>query len=196
MLLPLLGFSLASLALLKLGSLLVWVAVLALALKLSLVTIVALAAIDDVVPGRSGHGVVAGSGIDDHRTGHGDSGQVQRVGCRSQQHLDPAEARGIDGLDDVDPRRVRSRNRLLDATAVLLGAWLWLGYGIGRGQGWMHAKLFVVLLVIGYHHACAVLLRKISRGESTRSHVWFRWFNEAPVLLMLAAVVLVVVKPF
>ncbi|WP_313303348.1 CopD family protein [Diaphorobacter sp.] len=85
---------------------------------------------------------------------------------------------------------------MIAVPAVLLGLWLWLGYGIGRGQGWMHAKLFVVLLVIGYHHACALLLRKLERGASTRSHVWFRWFNEVPVLLMVAAVLLVVVKPF
>lgn len=85
---------------------------------------------------------------------------------------------------------------IIAVPAVVLGVWLWLGYGIGRGQGWMHAKLFVVLLVIGYHHACALLLRKLERGASTRSHVWFRWFNEVPVLLMVAAVLLVVVKPF
>jgi membrane peptidoglycan carboxypeptidase len=46
------------------------------------------------------------------------------------------------------------------------------------------------------HHACGVLLRKFRRGENRRSHVWYRWFNELPVLLLLAAVVLVVVKPF
>ncbi|RZL04908.1 MAG: CopD family protein, partial [Rubrivivax sp.] len=78
------------------------------------------------------------------------------------------------------------------------GLWLWLVYGIGRGpgNGWMHAKLTVVVLVIGYHHACARLLRKFEANANTRSHVWFRWFNEVPVLLLLAAVVLVVVKPF
>ncbi len=85
---------------------------------------------------------------------------------------------------------------MLSVPAIALGAWLWLGYGIGRGQGWMHAKLLVVVLVIGYHHACSVILRKIERGESKRSHVWYRWFNEAPVLLLLAAVLLVVLKPF
>ena len=75
-----------------------------------------------------------------------------------------------------------------------LGLWLWLGWGF-KG-GWLHAKLAVVLLVIGYHHACAVLLRKLIAGSSRKSHVWFRWFNEAPVLMLLVAVVLVVVKPF
>ncbi|MCC2634539.1 MAG: hypothetical protein K0S48_2425 [Ramlibacter sp.] len=85
---------------------------------------------------------------------------------------------------------------LLAVPALGLGLWLWLGYGIGRGAGWMHAKLAVVLLAIGYHHACAVLLRKLRAGASRHSHRWFRWFNEAPVLLLVAAVVLVVVKPF
>ena len=89
----------------------------------------------------------------------------------------------------------------LAVPALALGLWLWLGYGIGRGpasqgNGWMHAKLAVVVLVIGYHHACSVVLRKLADGTSRRSHVWFRWFNEVPVLLLLVAVVLVVVKPF
>lgn len=87
---------------------------------------------------------------------------------------------------------------LLAVPALVLGLWLWLGYGIGRGagNGWMHAKLAVVLLVLAYHHACGALLKTFRRGGNRRSHVWYRWFNEAPVLLLLAAVVLVVVKPF
>lgn len=87
---------------------------------------------------------------------------------------------------------------LLAFPAVALGLWLWLGYGIGRGpgQGWLHAKLAVVIAVIGYHHACARLLGKFRQGISHRSHVWYRWFNEVPVVLLLAAVILVVVKPF
>jgi putative membrane protein len=75
---------------------------------------------------------------------------------------------------------------------------MWLGYGIGRGpgNGWMHAKLAMVLLVMGYHHGCSVLLRKLEAGTLQRSHVWFRWFNEVPVLMLVVIVVLVVVKPF
>ncbi len=93
-------------------------------------------------------------------------------------------------------RKLLRFTTIIAVPALALGLWLWLGYGIGRGQGWMHAKLFIVLLVVGYHHACAVLLRKIERNESTRSHVWFRWFNEVPVFLLLGAVLLVVLKPF
>lgn len=87
---------------------------------------------------------------------------------------------------------------LLAVPALALGLWLWLGYGIGRGSGngWMHAKLLIVVLLLGYHHACGRLLRKFERGENRRSHTWYRWFNEAPVILMIVAVVLVVVKPF
>ncbi len=60
----------------------------------------------------------------------------------------------------------------------------------------MHAKLAIVLALLGYHHNCGVLLRQFSHGQMKRSHIWFRWFNEVPVVLMLAAVILVVVKPF
>ncbi len=88
---------------------------------------------------------------------------------------------------------------LLAVPAVALGLVLWLHYGIGKsgpGNGWMHAKLFIVLLLLGYHHACGRILKRFERGDNQRSHVWFRWFNEAPVLMMVVAVVLVVVKPF
>ncbi|TSE24524.1 CopD family protein [Tepidimonas aquatica] len=87
---------------------------------------------------------------------------------------------------------------LLAVPALGLGLWLWLGYGIGQGpgNGWLHAKMAVVLLLLGYHHACARLLRAFEQGRNRRSHVWYRWFNELPVLLMVLAVALVVVKPF
>jgi putative membrane protein len=83
---------------------------------------------------------------------------------------------------------------ILAVPAIALGLWLWLGYGIGGG--WMHAKLAVVVLLLGYHHGCGRLLRKFEAGAPVRSHVWFRWFNEAPVLMLLAVVLLVVLKPF
>ncbi len=87
---------------------------------------------------------------------------------------------------------------LLAVPAVGLGLWLWLYYGIGRGpgNGWLHAKLLVVVLALGYHHACSVILKKFVRGDTGKSHVWYRWFNELPVVLLLLATVLVVVKPF
>ncbi|MGH8819776.1 MAG: CopD family protein [Rhodoferax sp.] len=95
-------------------------------------------------------------------------------------------------------RKLLRFSTMLAVPSVLFGLWLWLGYGIGRGpgNGWLHAKLLVVLLVIFYHYFCARLLRQFEANQNTRSHVWFRWFNEIPVILLLLVVVLVVVKPF
>ena len=95
-------------------------------------------------------------------------------------------------------RKLLRFTTVIAVPALALGVWLWAGYGIGwgPGNGWMHAKLVVVLLVLGYHHSCSVVLRKFVAHRNTRSHVWYRWFNEAPVLMLLVAVILVVVKPF
>ena len=68
--------------------------------------------------------------------------------------------------------------------------------GLGRGNGWMHAKLALVLLVLGYHHACRRMLRNFEQLANRRSERWYRVFNESAVLLFMAMVVLVVVKPF
>jgi putative membrane protein len=83
---------------------------------------------------------------------------------------------------------------LLMVPAILLGVWLWLAYGIGGT--WLYVKLCVVLVAIGYHHACRALLRAFDQDRNRRSERWYRVFNEASVLLFAAAVVLVVVKPF
>ena len=95
-------------------------------------------------------------------------------------------------------RKLYRFSSLLMVPAIGLGLWLWLGYGIGRGpgSGWMHVKLLLVLLAIGYHHACRSMLRKFEQFANTRSERWFRVFNESAVLLFTAVVILVVVKPF
>ena len=83
---------------------------------------------------------------------------------------------------------------MLSLFAVGTGVWLWQGYGFTGG--WLHAKLTLVVLVIGYQHACGSLLKKFEHGKNVRSHKWYRWFNEVPVVLLLAITILVVVKPF
>jgi len=96
-------------------------------------------------------------------------------------------------------RRLYRFTGFMALVALGLGAWLWavtFDFWRGPGNGWLHAKLLLVVLVIGYHHACGALLKKFELGKNTRSHTWYRWFNEVPVLLLLAIVVLVVVKPF
>ena len=85
---------------------------------------------------------------------------------------------------------------LLMIPALVLGLWLWLMYGIGQQSIWLYLKLVIVILLIGYHHICKRLLKKFENGENTHSHIWYRWFNEIPVLGMIAVVILVVVKPF
>jgi putative membrane protein len=93
-------------------------------------------------------------------------------------------------------RKLLRFTTLLALPALGFGLWLWLGWGIGQGSGWLPAKLVVVAAAVAYQFACARLLRQFGRGAATHGHVWFRWFNEIPVLLLLAAVVLAVVKPF
>ncbi|OYY48660.1 MAG: hypothetical protein B7X95_04080 [Methylophilaceae bacterium 17-44-8] len=82
----------------------------------------------------------------------------------------------------------------LAVLAVGFGLWLWMVYGITGG--WLHAKLLLVLGLIIYHAYCGKLMRDFKAGNNTRSHVWYRWFNEIPVLVLFAIVILVVVKPF
>lgn len=63
-------------------------------------------------------------------------------------------------------------------------------------QGWMQVKLALVILLTIYHVWCALLVRQFARGENRRSHVWYRWFNEAPTLVLIAVIILVELKPF
>jgi putative membrane protein len=77
---------------------------------------------------------------------------------------------------------------------VLFGSWLWLGYGIAGG--WLHAKLALVAVLIAYHVYCGKLLGDFKRDRNRHGHVWYRWFNELPVLILVGVVILVVVKPF
>ncbi|MBI2296881.1 MAG: CopD family protein [Betaproteobacteria bacterium] len=80
------------------------------------------------------------------------------------------------------------------ALTIVFGLWLWLAYGITGG--WLHAKLALVAVLIGYHLWCGKLLNDLRHDRNTKSHVWFRWFNEFPVVILFAVVILTVVKPF
>ena len=87
---------------------------------------------------------------------------------------------------------------ILMIPALVFGLILWLYYGVGKGPGsaWMHAKLLLIIFLIGYHHMCGAMIKKFRVGNNKKSHVWYRWFNEIPVLLLTIIVVLVVIKPF
>ena len=80
---------------------------------------------------------------------------------------------------------------------LIFGGWLISLNPSGYfSQGWMHVKLTLVILLIGYHHMCGAQVKRFARGENKRSHVFYRWFNEVPVVFLLAIVILAVVKPF
>jgi putative membrane protein len=91
-------------------------------------------------------------------------------------------------------RRLYRFASLLMVPALVLGVWLWLGYGFAGG--WLYAKLLVVVAVIGYHHACRNLLTAFEQRRNRHAERWYRVFNEVSVLMFAAAVILVVVKPF
>lgn len=78
--------------------------------------------------------------------------------------------------------------------ALTFGIWLWLGYGITGG--WLHAKLGLVAVLVAYHLYCGKIVNDFAQGKNRHTHVWFRWFNEVPVLILFVIVILVVVKPF
>jgi putative membrane protein len=84
---------------------------------------------------------------------------------------------------------------ILAVPAVILGLTLWLHFQIGAGEIWMYAKVFFVVLVIAYHYVCWSLLKNFRLAANVHSGVWYRWFNEAPVLLMLIVTALAVIKP-
>ena len=77
---------------------------------------------------------------------------------------------------------------------ILFGSWLWLGYGFSGG--WLMLKLALVVVLIGYHIYCGILLAAFKHDRNRHGHVFYRWFNEFPVLILIAVVLLVVLKPY
>jgi len=106
----------------------------------------------------------------------------------------------------VAPASIAERERLLlmagklyrfmtpiGVLALASGLWLWLVVGIGGA--WLHAKLALVLILVGYNLYCRKLLAAFAAGQNPHSHVWFRWFNEVPAIILLLVTLLVVLKP-
>jgi len=81
---------------------------------------------------------------------------------------------------------------------IFTGLWLLYDYGwfLYKNAGWLHAKLTLVLILIGYHLYCGYLRQQFARNRNKHSHVFYRWLNEFPVLILVGTVVLVIVKPF
>ncbi len=77
---------------------------------------------------------------------------------------------------------------------LLSGAWLWLGYGYHGG--WLVAKLVLVAVLVAYHVYCGKLMLDFKRDRNRHGHVFYRWLNEFPVVLLVAIVLLVELQPF
>jgi putative membrane protein len=94
-------------------------------------------------------------------------------------------------------RRLYRFSNILMVAALLFGLWLWLGFEAWRGiqHLWLDLKLLLVVVAIGYQHACGALLKRFERMRNERSQRWYRVFNEVAIVVFVAIVVLVVVKP-
>ncbi|MDQ7730474.1 protoporphyrinogen oxidase HemJ [Halomonas sp. SpR8] len=79
---------------------------------------------------------------------------------------------------------------------LLFGGWMLFLVPEWFSQGWMHVKLALVAALIAYHHVCLIYLKQFAQDRCTKGHVFFRWFNEAPVIALVAIILLAVVKPF
>ena len=81
---------------------------------------------------------------------------------------------------------------------LIFGFWMlydyaWAVYG---NMGWLHTKLALIAVLVGYHFYCGKLLKDFKHDRNTKSHVWYRWFNEVPVILLIVIILLAVRKPF
>jgi putative membrane protein len=107
-------------------------------------------------------------------------------------------------VDQISLERFKVMERKLYRGIMMPSAALAVLFGIGMlllvpgwlQQGWLHVKLALVALLLGYHAYCGKLVRDFREDRNRRSHVWYRWFNELPVAVLIAAVLLVVLKPF
>ena len=78
---------------------------------------------------------------------------------------------------------------------LVLGIWLAsMNWGYYSQASWFWIKVFLVVLLVGYHHMCGYHLKALKEDRSEKSHIYFRWFNEAPVVVLIGVVILVVVK--
>lgn len=79
---------------------------------------------------------------------------------------------------------------------LTLGILIVMGVPALMAGGWFHAKMALVVALIVYHIMCKAHMMKLAEGENTKSHVYFRWFNEVPVVILILIAILVIVKPF
>lgn len=111
-------------------------------------------------------------------------------------HAETKDAKGNERFKVMERKLYRGIMMPSMITTIVLGIWLVHMIPGYMQQGWMHAKLALVVLLIGYHHMCGAFMKKFAADANTRSHKFYRVFNEVPVFMLLGIIILVVVKPF
>ena len=109
-------------------------------------------------------------------------------------HAMTSDAAGIERFRVMERKLYRGIMTPGAVLTIASGLVLWLYFGVSGG--WLHAKLALVAALVGYHLWCGALVRAFRDGRNSHGHVWYRWFNEVPVLFLVAIVILVTVKPF
>jgi len=109
-------------------------------------------------------------------------------------HAQSADAASTERFKVMERKLYRGIMTPCMVLTLAFGIWMWLGYGFSGG--WLHAKLVLVALLVAYHFWLGTIARDFARDANRRSHVFYRWINEVPLVMLAAIVVLVVVKPF
>ncbi len=109
-------------------------------------------------------------------------------------HADATDGPGNERFKVMERKLYRGIMTPTMVLTLVTGAWMWLGYGIGGA--WLHAKLVLVAALVAYHFWLGKLVRDFAADANRRGHVFYRWINEVPLVLLFAIVALVVVKPF
>jgi len=110
-------------------------------------------------------------------------------------HASATDSAGIERFRVME-RRLLGIATLGALLTAAFGIWLLLLNPALLQAGWLRAKLALLVLLVAYHGCCWRLVRAFAAGRNVHSHVWYRWFNELPALLLIGIVLLAIVKPF
>ena len=111
--------------------------------------------------------------------------------------IEPDDERGLARMKVME-RKLYAIMTIGGVLTAIFGIWLLIDYAwaVFSGDGWLHAKLMLVAILIAYHLYCGKIVKEFREDKNDRSHVFYRWFNEFPVLILVSVVILVMVKPF
>ena len=111
--------------------------------------------------------------------------------------IEPDDERGLARMKVME-RKLYAIMTIGGVLTAIFGIWLLIDYAwaVFSGDGWLHAKLMLVAILIAYHLYCGKIVKEFREDKNDRGHVFYRWFNEFPVLILVSVVILVMVKPF